>query len=129
MKKFAFSKTERLTSQRQITQLLESGMTHTFYPFRIYWMVDSGFKQPPVRVAFSVSKKRIKKAVVRNLMKRRIREAYRKNKDLLSPFGAKANGLSILFVYISNDALPYSLIAEKLTLTLQHLIACYEKSH
>ena len=129
MKKFAFSKAERLTSQRQISQLLESGKTHTFYPFRVHWMVESGCKQPPIQVAFSVSKKRIKKAVVRNLIKRRIREAYRKNKGLLRSFMAKENGLSILFVYISDEVLPYSMIAEKLTRTLQFLIAYHEKSH
>ena len=129
MKKFAFTKAERLTSQRQIRQLLESGMTHTIYPFRIYWMVDSGCNKPSIQVAFSVSKKRFKKAVVRNLIKRRVREAYRQHKELLRPFSANENCLSILFVYISDEVLPYSMIAEKLTRTLQHLISCYEKSH
>ncbi len=128
MKKFTFKKAERLTSQRRIGQLMEAGRTHTTYPFRIYWMSESEKRQPPVQVAFSVSKKRFKKAVVRNLIKRRIREAYRKHKELFEPLSAKGKKLSILLVYISDEVLSYSMIEEKLIIALQQLIAHHEKS-
>lgn len=128
MKKFTFAKTERLTSQRTIGQLLESGMAYTIYPFRIYWMIEPDKNRPPVQVALSVSKKRFKKAVDRNLIKRRIREAYRKQKALLDPVFLKGKRLSLLLVYVSNEILSYSTIAEKLTLALQQLIAQNEKS-
>jgi ribonuclease P protein component len=128
MKKFTFNKAERLTSTRKIGQLLESGRTHTTYPFRIYWMFESGKRPSPVQVAFSVSKKRFKKAVVRNLIKRRIREAYRKHKEFFEPLSAKEKKLSILLVYISDEVLSYSMIEEKLFIALQQLIAHHEKS-
>lgn len=103
-------------------------MAYTIYPFRIYWMIEPDKNRPPVQVALSVSKKRFKKAVDRNLIKRRIREAYRKQKALLDPVFLKGKRLSLLLVYVSNEILSYSTIAEKLTLALQQLIAQNEKS-
>ncbi len=128
MKKFTLKKAERLTSQRTISLLLESGRTHTTYPFRVYWMSESGKHQFPVQVAFSVSKKRFKKAVVRNKIKRRIREAYRKHKGLLEPISSKERSLSILFVYISDELLSYASIEKKLIIVLQQLNSHHEKS-
>ncbi len=123
MKKFTFKKAERLTSQQKISLLLESGRTHTIYPFRIYWMFESGANYPPVQVAFSVSKKRFKKAVVRNKIKRRIREAYRKHKGLLEPLSGEERKLFILLVYISDELLSYASIENKVINVLQKLVS------
>ncbi len=128
MKKFTFKKAERLTSQRKIDQLLESGKSYTTFPFRVYWLSESEKNQSPVQVAFSVSKKRFKKAVVRNQIKRRIREAYRQHKELLEPLADKERKLSVLLVYISDEVLSYSLIEKKIVIALQQLISHHEKS-
>jgi ribonuclease P protein component len=126
MKKFTFKKTERLTSQ--IGELLTSGRTYTLYPFRVYWIPLSKNDQFPVQVAFSVPKKRFKKAVIRNQIKRRIREAYRQHKELFAPLSAKHRKLALLLVYIADEVLSYSTIEEKLIMVLQQLITQYEKS-
>ena len=55
------------------------------------------------RVLISVPKKIFKRAVKRNLCKRRIREAWRKQKHLLSC----ENGTDILFMYSSKEILSY----------------------
>jgi ribonuclease P protein component len=52
------------------------------------------------QVLFSVSKKKIKKAVHRNQVKRRIKEAYRINKHLLANAEVKKN---IALIYVSSD--------------------------
>lgn len=52
------------------------------------------------RIMISVPKRLFKRAVKRNLLKRRIREAYRKNKALLP---VKDEGCDILIIYISKD--------------------------
>ena len=52
------------------------------------------------RMAVSVPKRAFHRAVKRNLLKRRIRESYRLQKELLPP------GVDILFIYISKEVLP-----------------------
>jgi ribonuclease P protein component len=127
MKKFTFKKTERLTSQQKICQLRASGRTYTTYPFRVYWMAVEK-NHSPVQVAFSVSKKRFKKAVVRNKIRRRVKESYRKNKELLGWVAAEGKKIAVLVVYIADEVLSYSMIEEKLIIALEKLISHYEKS-
>lgn len=129
MKPFTFKKRERLTSQRIIGDLASSGKSITAYPFRVYWEAneeEEGTSQ--VQVAISVSKKRFKKAVIRNKIKRRIKESYRKNKSLFRGIASHNIRFSILLVYISDEVLPYNIIDEKLIVTLRQLISAYEKS-
>ncbi|MEE4197653.1 MAG: ribonuclease P protein component [Bacteroidales bacterium] len=79
-----FSRHERLKSQKKIQQLFESGKQFYHYPFRIIWKTEEQYNpEVPAQIAISVSKRNLKKAVERNLVKRKIREAYRKNKCLL----------------------------------------------
>ena len=58
------------------------------------------------RVMVSVPKRLFKRAVKRNLMKRRLREAYRTRKDLLPP-----SGTDILLLYNTNEILDSDAIA------------------
>ena len=90
-------------------------------------MFETGKNQSPIQVAFSVSKKRFKKAVFRNKIKRRMREAYRKHKGLLEPLSGEDRKLLILLVYISDELLSYALIEKKVIIVLQKLVSCHEK--
>lgn len=97
---FTFKKIERLSSRKDIALLYNSGKQKIFFPLKIYWRATS-FQSPyPLRLLISVPKRMHKKAVDRNLLKRRIREAYRLQKqpfyDLLSAAGRQAD-LMILY--------------------------------
>jgi ribonuclease P protein component len=74
----SFGKSERLSGQKLIDTLFSDGKSYVVPPFRIVWFKYEITGVFPVRLLISVSKKKIKKAVDRNLIKRRIREAYRK---------------------------------------------------
>jgi ribonuclease P protein component len=128
MKQFAFKKSDRLTSQRIIGDLFSSGKTFFLHPFRIYWSRDHSEHGGIIQVAISVPKKRIKRAVDRNRIKRKIREAYRIHQGLLRDHVPPGAGLSILLVYATEKEVAFSVIEEKLVLALKQLRSAYEES-
>lgn len=128
IKDLSFKKSDRLTSQRMIGELFSSGRSFFRSPFRVYWSPVSQEHKGQIQIAISVPKKKFKRAVDRNRIRRKIKEAYRKNKTIFRDFSAKKKDLSILLVYSSDEELSYSLIEEKLIKTLQHLLFVHEKS-
>lgn len=76
----------------------------------------------PAQVIITVSKKSVPGAVKRNLLKRRIREAYRKNKFSFYEFLTTADlKCTFAIVYTSKDILDYKEIEVKIILILQRL--------
>lgn len=73
--------------------------------------------QPHCQVLFSCSKRNFKKAVDRNAVKRRMREAYRLNKHLL-PQDAY---FLIAYIYIAREIFPFPFLEEKLKASLKRL--------
>lgn len=76
-------KEERLKSRKQLGTLFAEGRSILVFPIRFVWMTTARDGAYPVRVAFSVARRRWKRAVDRNLFKRRMRESYRLQKHIL----------------------------------------------
>jgi ribonuclease P protein component len=123
-----FSKDERLSSRRMISRLFAEGSTFHLKPFRITWMIAQLSEPSPVQVLISVPKYNFRKAVDRNLIRRRIKEAYRLNKQVIYD-QLKANGQQMVLcvTYTAKEIVPYDLIQEKIILLLQRLNEVNEK--
>ena len=115
MGKFTFKKEERLSKEKNIQELFDKGSSFYLYPFKVFFMQNPDPAYPVHQVLISVSKRNFKKAVDRNLIKRRIREAYRLNKDKLSD----QNKLLIAYLYSVKEILPSVQIHERLIKTFK----------
>ena len=77
-------------------------------------------------ILISVPKKRFKRAVKRNLVKRQVREAYRKNKHLLLDALASRNKrLIIAFIWLDNHIHSSAEVEEKVKKLLFHISGKY----
>lgn len=78
---YTFKKEERLCSRKHLDLLFKNGSSFLLYPFRVSYIFVDEPAEVQAQVVINVPKKRYKRAVDRNLLKRRIREAYRLNKQ------------------------------------------------
>ncbi len=163
MHRHTFKKAERLTNKKTFDLLFEKGKSFAMPPFRLVWIErkvegwKDGIAEVPIAIGretttpstfqpsnlptfqcgISVPKKFFARAIDRNTLKRRIREAYRKNKHLLyevlhrryvgfHSFGGnpqnKNHSLALMIIYTAKEQLPYSEIEKKMVVSLQKLI-------
>ena len=94
-----FEKSERLCSTKIISGLFETGNIFYTSLFKVIWERSPVNIPHPAQVLFSVSKKSFRLAVTRNLILRRMREVYRKNKYILYESLASED-IQIVFVVI-----------------------------
>ena len=99
-------KQERLCGKKGIDSLLARGKHGSNGPIRYIFATGNG--EDFCRILISVPKKLFKRAVKRNLLKRRIRESWRRLKHEMSP----ATGTDILFIYSTKEVLTYQEIYE-----------------
>ena len=115
-----FYRNERLKKRLLIQQLFNEGKQIKFFPLILFFLPGKKNDLPYHQALFSVPKKHFKNSVVRNKIKRRIREAYRLHKYRLYN---KSDNLPFLlgYVYISKNIHTYKEIETKVLKTIQYL--------
>lgn len=103
-KRFGFPKREHLKSKSAIENLYANGSSVTAFPFRAVFLSSKAEPgAPTAAILISVAKRRFRHAVDRNLMKRRIREAYRLNKQpFIDELQKSDKQMAVAILYIDN---------------------------
>lgn len=109
--KQSLKKHERLKSKILLDSLFSEGKSEFSYPLKLLYQIKERREEDwPLLFSVSVPKKKIKSAVKRNLVKRKIREAYRLQKAPLQEllFEKGTHQLSLMLIYIENKPVPYA---------------------
>jgi len=119
-----FTKEERLCSRKSLDLLFKNGSSFLLYPFRVSYLFVDTPHEFPVQVVINVAKKRYKRAVDRNLIKRRTREAYRlqKSVQLYEPIGGSERLLLLSVQFIGKQIYDYSFFEKKIALVFKKVV-------
>lgn len=121
-----FGKSERLCRKILIDRLFAGGSKSILaFPIRmVYLPVEKESTPEPVSILISVPKKRFRRAVKRNRVKRQIREAYRHHKTILiDKINEKnENHLIIGFIWLGDELHESAEINKKISNLLTRLI-------
>lgn len=102
----SFKKAERLKSRKTIGRLFNrEGQSFAKFPLRLVFM-EIEENEVPIQFTVSVSKRKFKRAVDRNRVKRQIREAYRLNKQTLIETVEKSGKKYAWMVIFTGSELP-----------------------
>ena len=101
-----FPKAEKLCNYHRIQALFREGRSIKKYPLKLLYLpADKSIT--PTQLLISVPKKKLKRAVDRNRIKRLIRESYRKQKHQLS---SQDKSYSLALIYMSDELVSYEQI-------------------
>lgn len=127
-KRKTFRKIEHLCRDKQISSLFDHGKWLRSHYLRFVFLIAEEELPATAQVLFTVPKKLHRKAVMRNLIKRRLREAYRHHKhQLLSVLEEKNIQMFLGFVYSDEQVADYKVIEREMKLLLSQLISRIEK--
>ena len=112
---------ERLRSLGAVRRLFSDGRSGFVYPFR-YMIFTEESASPTIEVLFSVPKRYHKRANKRNLLRRRTKEAYRLNKEVVTNIATeRGKALDMALVYSVKELVPYKTIENAVRRILQEV--------
>ena len=103
MKRNTFPLKEHLKSTSIIDSLYANGESATAFPLRAVFLEQPATQEPTAAILVNVAKRRFRHAVDRNLLKRRMREAYRTGKHgFIETLESNGKKMAVAIMYIDN---------------------------
>ena len=124
MKGLRLYKTEKLCSRTAVEQLFAQGKGKIAFPLRAVFRVRPAAEgQAVAQFLITIPKKRVRHAVDRVLLRRRVREAYRLNRCQLLHPALQEQGLAmdVAFIYLDSSLAAYDIIEKKMQTLLTHI--------
>ncbi|MFI3280715.1 MAG: ribonuclease P protein component [Rikenellaceae bacterium] len=115
---------ERLRSRGSIRRLFEGGKSGFVYPLRYMWFVDQAPELQSTtqcEVLFSTPKRFHKRANRRNLLRRRVKESYRLQKEILLDSAATPCNIDLALIYSTKEAHSYKTINNAVRKILENI--------
>ena len=119
---FDFPKNHKLYSEKVIERLFSNSNSFVENPLRLVWRFEKNTDEVAVKSLIVVPKKRLNLASERNKVKRRIREALRKNKLTLDEYLKESKKqINLAIIYQQEEILDSTIIEEKIKVLLGRL--------
>jgi ribonuclease P protein component len=120
---FSYNKFEKLKSRKQIELLFAQGKSISSFPVKVFYLQVEHTPEHPVQVGVGVSARNFKKAVDRNTIKRRMREAYRLHKLPLHEYlMAEQKSVTVFILWIDKQLPTTSALQDLMPVVLEKLI-------
>ena len=122
MSNFRLRKSDRLKRRKVIEALFTSGQGVRAYPIQLIWTIAERHGASHIQAGFTAPRRKFKRAVDRNLLKRRMREAYRLNKSLIpETIVSEKEQIVVMCIYMSKDILAFDSIQKGMIKALKRL--------
>ncbi len=127
--RYCFTSSERLKRRKLIQAVFAERQSVAVWPIRLVWLPlpADEVARAPVQVAFAVPRKHLRKAVVRNKVKRRLREAWRLHKHELYDALERQQcpPLAVVVLYSAKEVQPWDEVEKAMVRAMKRLVrAC-----
>ena len=120
---FSYNKFEKLKSRKQIELLFAQGKSISSFPVKVFYLPVEHTPEHPVQVGAGVSARNFKKAVDRNTIKRRMREAYRLHKlPLHESLKTEQKSVAVFILWIDKQLPTTAALNDLMPVVLEKLI-------
>jgi len=120
---FSYNKFEKLKSRKQIELLFAKGKSISAFPVKVFYLPVEYTPEHPVQVGVGVSARNFKKAVDRNTIKRRMREAYRLHKlPLHEQLVAQQKSVAVFILWIDKQIPTTAALQDLMPTVIEKLI-------
>lgn len=114
---------DRLKRRKHIETLFHTGKAFSISPFRVVYLLQPACDGAQIKMGISVPKKKLRRAVDRNRVKRLVREAFRLQRHTLAAQVPAGQQLHLFFIYTPTSIYTYGQIWPRLAQCLDRICA------